>query len=126
MYLYFSLMAICGILIMIGLYYRPAIILSTILWAITYWMQKSSYNNHYYFLILLGVFISILPANKYAALDAKRNPSLKPLSCPKWCYIIFIIQMWIVYTYASLHKIYPGWIEGDFIAMNFAERKTIQ
>ena len=53
----------------------------------------------------------------------KEIQALKPLSCPKWCYIIFIIQMWIVYTYASLHKIYPGWIEGDFIAMNFAGKK---
>lgn len=120
MYGYFTVMAVCGILVMLGLYYRPAIILFTIMWAIAYWMQKSSYNNHYYFLILLGAFMAILPANKYASLDVTRQPSLKNLTCPKWCYTIFIIQMWIVYTYASVHKIYPGWMEGEFIAMNFA------
>jgi len=64
--------------------------------------------------------MAILPANKYASLDVKRKPSLKSITCPKWCYTIFIIQMWIVYTYASVHKIYPGWMEGEFIAMNFA------
>ncbi len=120
MYFYFIAMAVCGILVMIGLYYRPAIILFTILWTISYWMQKTAYNNHYYFLILLGVFMAILPANTYASYDAKRNPSIKSLSCPKWCYTIFIIQMWIVYSFASIHKLYPGWIDGDFISMNFA------
>ena len=120
MYIYYLIMAACGILVMVGLYYRPAIILFTAMWAIVYWMQKSSYNNHYYFLILLGLFMAILPANRYKSLDAKKNPSITSLSCPKWCHTIFIVQMWIVYTYASLHKIYPGWMEGDFIAMNFA------
>ena len=125
MYFYYCAMAVCGLLVMVGLYYRPAIILFTVLWAVTYWMQKSSYNNHYYFLILLGAFMAILPANKYASIDAKRTPNIKSLSCPKWCYSVFILQMWIVYTYASLHKLYPGWIDGDFIEMNFAGKANL-
>src|SRR3990167_2441462 len=48
MYLYFCLMGTTGILIMLGYKYRFSLGLFTILWSAVYFMQKSSYNNHYY------------------------------------------------------------------------------
>lgn len=119
MYIHFSLMAICGIMVMLGFYYRLGIAGFTVLWTLVYWMQKSAYNNHYYFLILLCLFMLILPAHAYASLDAKRKNAVVSTNCPRWCLNIFILQMWIVYTFAALHKFYPGWLEGEFIEMNF-------
>src|SRR5574343_2053236 len=48
MFYYFVLMGILGVFIILGYYYRLAIILYTILWAGVYFMQKTTYNNHYY------------------------------------------------------------------------------
>jgi uncharacterized membrane protein YphA (DoxX/SURF4 family) len=116
MYAYYLLMGIFGLFIMLGYKYRFSAISFTIMWTITYLMQKSSYNNHYYLLILLSGMMAIQPANKYLSIDSKRNPNITSYSMPNWCSLIFIIQMFIVYTYASLAKIYPDWL--DLSVMN--------
>ena len=124
MYIYFYLMAICGLMVALGFYYRTGMAAFTILWTLVYWMQKSHYNNHYYLLILLSIFMLIVPAHAYASMDAKRWNSVVSTTCPRWCINIFILQMWIVFTYAALHKVYPGWLNGDFISMNFIGKRN--
>lgn len=51
------------------------------------------------------------PANRYFSVDAKLNPSIKDISMPQWCSWVFILQMFIVYTYASIAKLYPDWLD---------------
>lgn len=110
MYLFYVVMGIFGFMVMIGYKYRFSIIAYTVMWSATYFMQKSSYNNHYYLLIILCAIMAIQPANRYLSVDAKQNPSMAKYSMPNWSRWIFIIQMWIVYTYASVAKIYPDWL----------------
>lgn len=111
MYIYFCVMGILGIGVMLGYKYRFSIISFTILWAGVYFMQKASYNNHYYLLVLLNIFMCVLPANRYYSFDVKLNPSLLKLSMPNWCKIIIVVQIAIVYTYASIAKLYPDWLD---------------
>lgn len=111
MYLYYAIMGGFGLLIMLGYKYRFSMIVFTLLWTATYLMQKASYNNHYYLLCLLSGIMIFLPANKYASLDAKLNPSIKQISMPNWCKWIFVIQLFILYTYASIAKLYPDWLD---------------
>ena len=111
MYFYFALMGIFGILVMIGFKYRWSMMGYTILWAGVYYMQKTSYNNHYYLLLLLCMIMSILPAADYCSVDVRRNPSLKKIAMPRWCVLVIIAQLWIVYTYAAIAKIYPDWLD---------------
>lgn len=114
MYFYFGLMGICGILVMLGYKYRFSLGLFTILWTGVYLMQKSSYNNHYYLLILVCLIMLFLPANKYASLDVKSNPNIKETSMPQWCSMVMILQMGIVYFFATVAKFYLGWLNGSF------------
>lgn len=111
MYYYFAVMGIFGILVMIGFKYRWSMTGYTILWAGVYFMQKSSYNNHYYLLLLLCFLMIALPAGNYFSVDTKQNPSLQKISMPRWCILIIIAQLWIVYTYASIAKLYPDWLD---------------
>ncbi|MBT8267402.1 MAG: HTTM domain-containing protein [Bacteroidia bacterium] len=111
MYIYYAIMGIFGVMVMLGYRYRLSILAYTIMWTATYFMQKASYNNHYYLLILLCLIMAILPANRYLSLDVKRDPNLKSISMPRWCSWILIIQMWIVYTYASIAKMYGDWLD---------------
>lgn len=111
MYVYYLIMGGFGLLIMVGYKYRLSMIAFTILWTATYLMQKSSYNNHYYLLCLLSGIMIFLPANTYASIDAKKKPSIKQFSMPSWCKWIFVIQLFILYTYASIAKIYPDWLD---------------
>lgn len=115
MYVYYVIMGMFGFLVMLGYRYRMAMISYTIMWAGVYFMQKASYNNHYYLLLLLCGIMSLLPANRLYSLDAKLNPNIKSNSMPNWCRWIFIIQMFIVYTYAAIAKLYPDWWDATFI-----------
>ena len=115
MYVYYSIMGITGLMVMIGYKYRLGIISFAILWSVTYFMQKTSYNNHYYLLILLSIFMAVVPANANASIDSKRNPSIQSSIMPNWCTLIFIIQMFIVYTFASIAKLYPDWLDASVI-----------
>jgi vitamin K-dependent gamma-carboxylase len=115
MYVYYVVMGIFGLFVMLGFKYRLSIIGFTIMWLATYLMQKSSYNNHYYLLILLSTFMVFMPANTYFSVDAKRNSFIKQNTMPQWCSLVFILQMGIVYTYASIAKMYPDWLDTTVI-----------
>ena len=117
MYVYYIIMGVFGLLIMIGYKYRFSILMFALMWTATYLMQKSSYNNHYYLLMLLSFLMVFLPANRYASLDVKFNPSLKRISMPSWCKWIFVIQLFILYSYASIAKLYPDWLDTSVIAL---------
>jgi len=111
MYFYFFVMGTLGILIMIGYKYRFSAIAFTILWTGVYLMQKTSYNNHYYLLILISAFMSFFPANQSHAIDLKKNPSLKSDSMYSYVKWVVILQLFIVYTYAAVAKLYGDWLD---------------
>ena len=117
MYVYYGVMGVFGLCIMLGYKYRLSAFGFALLWAGTYFMQKTAYNNHYYLLFLLSFIMVILPANRYASLDVKLNPKLKSISMPNWCRWVFIVQLFIVYTYASIAKIYPDWLDTSVIKL---------
>lgn len=124
MYFYFFLMGLFGVFVMLGYRYRLSIFMYTLLWTMAYLMQKSSYNNHYYLLILLCVFMLISPAHKYFSLDVKRNPSIQSISMPQWVPWFLILQIWIVYTYASIAKFYPDWLDLTFPKLLMAGKQS--
>lgn len=114
MYFYFAAMGCLGLAIALGYKYRWAMIGFTVLWGGVYFMQKSAYNNHYYLLLLISFLMIFQPAEKYASLDAKYKPSIKTNWMPKWCSDIMIFQMFLVYTFATIAKFYPDWLDGRF------------
>jgi vitamin K-dependent gamma-carboxylase len=115
MYVYYIVMGVFGLLIMVGYKYRFSMFMFALMWTATYLMQKSSYNNHYYLLFILSFLMVVLPANRYASIDVKINPSLKQISMPAWCKWVFVIQLFILYTYASIAKLYPDWLDTSVI-----------
>ncbi|VXB38811.1 conserved membrane hypothetical protein [Flavobacterium sp. 9AF] len=114
MYYYFAIMGLMGIFIMIGLRYTFSMLSFTLLWSGVYFMQKTSYNNHYYLLMIISFMMIFLPSNHYKSLDVKLGYLSEKQTIPYWIYLIFIIQISIVYFYASLAKIYPDWLDGTF------------
>lgn len=123
MYFYFATMGILGLLVMIGYKYRWSLGLFTLLWGCVYFMQKTAYNNHYYLLLLICLIMLFLPADRYASIDAKKNPQIKKLTMPAWCSWVMIFQITIVYFFATVAKFYPGWLEGTFVK-NLLERSV--
>ncbi|MGB1247714.1 MAG: HTTM domain-containing protein, partial [Chitinophagales bacterium] len=83
----------------------------------SYLMQKSSYNNHYYLVWLVSGIMAYVPAHAYQSIDAKNNPNLRSLTTPKWVLIAFKLQIALVYIYAAIAKLYPGWYENKFLGI---------
>ncbi len=120
MYFYFGLMALLALFVMLGFLYRFAMLGFTLLWTGIYLMQKVDYNNHYYLVLLLCLFMSSMPANAYFSVDAARKPSIKKLWCYQWVIWLFIAQMAIVYFYAAASKFTGDWLSGRFMAYRFS------
>lgn len=122
MYLYFGIMGILGILIALGLKYRCSSIGFTILWLGVYLMQKSSYNNHYYLLVLISFLMCFFPANAGLSLDARRNAAIRSKSMFSYVKWIVVAQLFLVYTYASIAKLYGDWLDFSTIEILMQQR----
>ncbi|WP_115462746.1 HTTM domain-containing protein [Winogradskyella aurantiaca] len=117
MYIYYVLMGLFGLCIMIGYKYRWTALAFAMMWTATYLMQKSAYNNHYYLLFILSFLMVLLPAHRYKSLDAKFNPKIIKYSMSNWIRWLIIAQLFILYTYASLAKLYPDWLDTSVMAI---------
>lgn len=114
MYVLYFLMGIAGLLVMVGYKYRRAMLFYAVGWAYVYLMQKSSYNNHCYLLMLLNFIMVLLPANRSASVDALLDPSFRREHMSRWIYIFIITFLGVIYAYASVAKFYPDWLDGSF------------
>lgn len=123
MYIYFAVMGTLGLFIALGLKYRYSALAFAILWSGVYLMQKTSYNNHYYLLMLIAYIMAFLPANRDASLDAKFNPKLRSQTMYNWIRWIIIMQLFIVYTYASIAKLYADWLDFSMIEVLMGSKK---
>ncbi|WP_425392868.1 HTTM domain-containing protein [Ekhidna sp.] len=108
---YFIVMGTAALCIMLGLFYRTATFLFFSMWTVVYLMQKTHYNNHYYLLVLLSVAMMLLPAHKSRSLDAKWGLTIPKETCARACHWFFILQILIVYVYASIHKMHWDWLQ---------------
>jgi len=106
MYLLYAILGLAGLGIALGYRYRVSILLFSIGWSLTYWMQKSHYNNHYYLLMLISWIMVVMPANRTVLFN--------------WQRYVFVAQMWIVYTYAAIAKLYPGWYSGQYLHLRLS------
>lgn len=117
MYVYYAVMGLFGLFVMLGYRYKFSMGAFTLMWTATYLMQKTNYNNHYYLLILLCLIMLVQPAHSYLSLDVKRKPEIKSIAMANWCKWLIILQMWIVYTYGSIAKWYPDWLNLNAIGI---------
>lgn len=120
MYYYFVVMGIVSLFVMLGYRYRLSIVLLTLLWAGVYYMQKTSYNNHYYLMLIISIYMCFMPANRYAALDVKQQRVQESLSMPRLISWIFIFQIAVVYFYGTIAKFYPDWLDGTFVSLLYS------
>jgi hypothetical protein len=125
MYVYFVVMGTLGVCIALGYRYKTTALLFAMMWTGVYLLQKTSYNNHYYLLVLLSFMMALVPAHHGLSLDAKRNPAMnKPqmFALYKW---LIVGQVCIVFTYGAIAKMYPDWLDLTFIKILMQGKKNL-
>ena len=121
----YSAMALASLGVAFGYRYKLSSLVLLLGWVSTYFAHKCYYNNHHYLMLLLILTLFVLPANSRLSWDVKKDRKLVRYTCRNWHIWLFIGLLWIVYTYASIAKIYPDWIQGEPIRHWFNAKKSI-
>ena len=74
-------------------------------------------------MLLLSWGMVFLPANKWFSIDAGQTPAIASRSMPRWVLYALILQVWIVYTYASIAKLYPAWLDATVTGLLMSSKK---
>lgn len=110
MYAIFFTMAVTSFLVLIGLYYRPAMIIFFIAFTYVELIDVTNYLNHYYFISIVSFLLIFLPANRSFSVDIYINPSKKCTQVPFWTIGIIRLQMGMVYFFAGIAKVNTDWL----------------
>jgi vitamin K-dependent gamma-carboxylase len=111
------LIGVFAFLVMIGLFYRVAIIAFTVLFTYFFLLDKAQYLNHFYMVILYALLLCAAPANRALSLDARFWPSLGSNVIPYWAVFALRAQTEIILIYAGLVKISEDWLNLQPLAM---------
>ena len=109
-YLIFAGCALAALLVALGYYYRPAIVLFFFSFTYIELMDKTTYLNHYYLVSVLSLLLIFLPAHACFSLDARRRPQRARQRVPRWTIDALKVLLGIVYFYAGLAKINSDWL----------------
>lgn len=110
MYLLVFVLISCALLVTLGLFYRPAIVIFFLGFTYVELIDVTTYLNHYYFISLVAFLLVWLPANRYYSLDAYFGFIKPRLRVPRWTIGILRFQMALVYVFAGLAKLNADWL----------------
>lgn len=108
-YLLFLLCAISALMVVLGFYYRVAIVLLFSSFTYIELIDRSTYLNHYYFVSLICMMMIFLPANTYFSIDAWRRKKAYD-QVPAWTVDSIKLMVCIVYFLAGVAKINGDWL----------------
>ena len=110
MYTHFVLLGIASLCVAIGFKYRVSIAAFFLLFTYVELIDKTTYLNHYYWVSLASLLMIFLPLDRYASVDAWRNPSLRSATVPVWVIWALRAQVGVVYVFGGIAKLNPDWL----------------
>jgi vitamin K-dependent gamma-carboxylase len=111
MYLHFAGLALLAFFIAIGFLYRFSCIAFTLGFTWVFLLDQTQYLNHFYLVILLGMLLSVLPAQRVFSIDARlrRRPAAGPV--PAWSVWVLRAQFEVLFLYAGIVKLNSDWLQ---------------
>ena len=110
MHLVFLVLIGSALLVALGLFYRPAIVVFFLGFTYVELIDVTTYLNHYYFISLVAFLLVWLPANRHYSLDAYFGLVKPRQQVPLWTIGLLRFQMGLVYVFAGLAKINADWL----------------
>jgi hypothetical protein len=110
MHAVFVALAVLSVLVAVGLFYRPAIILFFVLFTYVELIDVANYLNHYYLVSLIALLLCFLPANAAWSLDAVLRPSIRRAKTAAYHVWLLRFQVGVVYLFAGVAKIGTDWL----------------
>lgn len=125
MYLLFSLVGLSGLMIATGWFYRLASIVFVTGFAYIFLIDQTLYLNHNYMIILIGLIMTILPAQCAFSLDARRRRVRSSGTAPRWTLWLLRGQIGLVYFYGGIAKLNSDWLRGEPLRMWLGARRDM-
>ena len=120
MWMLFALGFLATILFTVGVFHRYAAAAMALAYGYFFSLDALYYNNHYYLIFLIGFLMVFVNADAaFTPLKSKRKDFIS-----NWNYLIFQIQIAIVFFYGGLSKLSSDWINGNIIS-NITESETL-
>lgn len=110
MYAVYALMGVCALGIAAGAWYRLSVMGFLLTFTYTELIDKAYYLNHYYFIILIGMLMVLLPLANEGSIDAYRHRTQNNLSIPPWAITVLRLQVGLVWFFAGVAKLNPDWL----------------
>jgi vitamin K-dependent gamma-carboxylase len=112
---------VLALLIMAGLFYRPAAILFFCGFTYTFLIDQAEHLNHSYMICLVSFLMIFVPANATFSLDAKRKgTALRDV--PAWTVGLLRFQIGVVYFFGGIAKLNSDWLQGEPVRQWLAGR----
>ena len=110
LHLHFVILLLACAAMWVGAFYRLASLVFAFGFAYVFLLDKTTYQNHYYLVTLLGFVLAICPAHRALSFDALRLKT--DATVPKWSLWLLRFQIGVVYFYGGIAKINWDWVSG--------------
>lgn len=122
MYWHFAALAVCALLMVLGLYYRLAAVLFFLGITYVFLLDQALYLNHMYFICLLSFLAIFLPADRKWSLDVWRRPQIRSETAPAWTLWLLRFQVGVVYFFGGIAKLDADWLNGSSMKLMLSTR----
>ncbi|WP_018634450.1 HTTM domain-containing protein [Neomegalonema perideroedes] len=120
-----GVLGLAALMVALGLFYRLAVIVLTLLFAWFFLIDAAEYLNHFYLVLLYGFLLCFLPAARVWSLDAlirRRRGRPEPEAVPYAAVFLLRAQTEIMLIFAGLVKLTPDWLAGEPLGIWMRER----
>lgn len=122
MYLHFAGMGTLALCIMIGLWYRTAMVLFFAAFSYVFLLAPTHYLNHFYLIILISFCLILVPAHRAGSLDTQRQPHRRLAVAPAWTLWLLRFQIGVAYFFGGIAKLNADWLAGEPMRMWLLDR----
>lgn len=110
LHLHVSLTLLGAVGVMLGLYFRYALLLFAVGFTCLQLMDQVNYLNHYYLVICLTVPLALSPAGQTLSLDCRWRKVPFQNEIARWYVDLIRFQIALVYIFAAIAKIGEDWL----------------
>lgn len=128
MYAHFALMAAAALSLCIGFCSRLSALIFCLTFTYAELIEKASYLNHYYFVSLVTLLLSVMPSGASFSVDAwrRRRRGRPPEIVRLWSYTLLRAQLGLLYFFAGFAKLNPDWLlEAEPLATWLAQHADV-
>ncbi len=112
-----AVVGLSAFLVMIGAFYRVAIVTFILSFGYFFLLDRTQYLNHNYMVLLYAALLAVSPANRAFSVDARLRPHIRTLTIPYWPVAAVRLQTEIILVYAGIVKITDDWLRGEPLRM---------